>query len=740
MRGFYKLIKPYNDKWSNIVEELNSSKSRGLSGETIEKNRKKYGSNKILIKNNKLEILKEIFNYKNLSEFLNLILVGCCLYNNWILEGIIILVITIINCYIKFFIIYKDKERSKYIEKLNKVTVKVLRNGREEVISSSELVVGDIVLFSKNSLIAGDLRIIECENLKVDESNVTGEEFLKEKFDYKIQTNPSNIGEISNMIFRGAVIKEGNGSGIVIQTGNKSYLGNLLKSLERNELRKENIINELEKKISNRYMIVLGIISVIYLINRDLNILKFNILSLGSIVFILILMLHLKKIKDEFKRDDIYINNINVIKNIKKVTVVFLDKIGGISKEEIILKKILVDLKIINKDFLEYNNQNSKKIIEAIILANEGKVENEKIKGNLIEKAYLGYFLNKKILIQEIKNKNLEIFKIGMESDKRFTTSINKRKNGYRANCRGNFEDLIKRCKYINLNGQIRELDNGLVERLRGNNYNFLTQGLITEGIAYRNFDYKPREKENIESNLIFLGIIALENKIYEDSKERIDKIKKKGIVPILFTEDHKIAATFQGIKTGIIRDKTEAISGIEIEGITDTELIKLLAKIRIFSQVNLKLKNRIIDIFKNEGYKFLLVGEGIGELNSLASACVSVGKGEKNKIIKEVSDIYIKENYLQKLFVFYERSEILYREILKGLDMIFLGVINGIIVINGLAMIFVKELSNINYIIYILLINIYNFMYIYKQKDIFYKKKRIIIINILISIVSFCI
>lgn len=737
MRGFYKLIKPYNNKWDRIIEELNSSKSRGLSFETIENNRKKYGFNKIIIRNNKLEVLKEIFNYKNLNEFLNLILISICIYNRWIIEGIFILLITIITLYIKFFMVYKEKKRSEYIDRLNKATVKVLRDGKEKLISSAELVVGDIVIFAKNSLIAGDLRIIECEELKVDESNVTGEEFLKEKFDYKLQNNPSNIGEISNMLFRGAIIKEGHGLGIVVQTGNKSYLGSILKSLGNNELKKENIINKLEKKISNIYLIVGIIISFIYLFNKNLYILKFNIVSLGSIAFTCILMIHLKKIKAEFYNKGIEINNINAIKNIQKITVAFLEKIGGISKEEITLKKVLIDLNIINKEFLKYDNENSKRLIEIVILANEGKIE-EEIKGSLIEQEYLKYFSSKKDLIDNIKNKNLEIFKLGKESDKKFLTSVNRLKKGYRANCRGNFEDIIKRCKYISLNGQIKELDNDLIERIRSYNYNFLTQGLITEGVAYRNFDYKPRERENIESNLIFLGIVALENKLYEDSKERIEKIKSKGIVPILFTEDHKIAATFQGIKTGIIKDKDEVISGIQIEELKDEEIIKILAKIRIFSQVNLRVKNRIIEIFNNEGYKFIVTGEGIGELSSLSLAAVSVGKGEKNKIIKESSDIYIKENYLQKLFLFYKNSEVFYKKILKGINLFFVNFISTLILINGINIVFEKELKIINCIVFIILIYTYNVTYVYKERSFLFKRKGIIITSILISIISF--
>lgn len=736
------MVKPYNQSYKEVLKSLDTSLEKGLTEEECIYRKQKWGDNKIYFY--KENLLKNIFSLKNIYLLLNLIIcIFMFLFKEYFKLGIIFFML-FINIYIKFFILMKNKENIEYIDKINTASVEVLRDGKEKIIKSSNLVVGDIIYFRKNSLIAADIRILKSKDLKVDESNITGEKFIKEKYNYKLDYAPSNIGEINNMLFKGSIVKEGNGIGVVIQTGNNSILGSMFRNLKN--INKRSFLSKIEKNINKTYCI-LTIINILIFIISNYNYKKLlnGFYLIYSISFIGIIIFYINYIKRYYIKNGVDIRNISIIENIRNINVMFLEKVGSIAKEEVYLKKIFTDFKFKNSKEIEYSNDiNLKRVLDIITLANCGiyDSENNYNKGSLIEIAYLKFLAEKESLRDLIKNRNREIFKIEIEWDKKFLTTLNKNKKGYRAYSRGKLEDILKRCTYIMSDGVEKKLTEEYIEIIKINNYNLLTEGLITEGLAYRSFDYKPSLDENIESNLTFVGIAALENELYNDAKERIEKIKGKNIAPILFTEEHKISAIYLGFKIGIIKSKDEVISGVEIENLKDEELIKLLSKVKIYSNLNINLKNRIIDIFKAEGYKTLVIGESIGDISFLTKSDVGICKDLKFNIVGKVSDAIITKDYLTKIFKLYDESDYIYNGIKELGSIILLQFIalNLFMVILNIGANISLDFIKLNIIIFILYIT--SLLFLIKRerlKFIFKNKIRFIIINIILFLgVSF--
>ncbi|MGL4847692.1 MAG: cation-transporting P-type ATPase [Clostridium sp.] len=659
------MVRPHNNTGIDVVKEFQSSKEKGLTFIESEKRKKRYGSNNISFEKENFRILKKIIKKENIFILINLIIGITLFYYKWYLEGIIVEIVFLVNIGIELLEIYKYNKRLKYIEKINEAKVSIIRDGKEVIVQSREIVIGDIVNFKKGSLIPADIRILECENLKVSEKNVTGEEFIKEKFDYKLDSNTLTIGEISNMLFKGSIVKEGFGIGIVVKTGDKTYLGSILNSFYQQKEEKS-FVDEYGGIVSKWSLLAFSINLIVYMFLGEKEIFLVNNFLVGGLSTLSFIYLKLRLFKSFFEKKNIKINNIDIVKKIKDIEIIFLEKNGGITKEEVKIKKIFTNFKVLKKEEVNYKEWNLKKIIDIGVIANKGYINEKEIKGTAIEKEYLRFA--KGFGVEKESFKNREIFNLEMESDKRFFSVLSKGKKGYRLTSRGNTDHILDRCTHILIEGTVKELNNENKEMIKKYNYNFFTEGLVTEGIAYRTFNYKPSERENVESNLIFVGIVGFLNELYEDSKERIEFLKSNNIVPILFTEDTKISSTFSGIKTGIIKSKDEVITGAEIESLDEEEFIKVLKKIKVFSRISLVSKRRIIEMFKKENYKIISIGETIGDAGILKLSDIGIAKSNEMKLIEEISDISIEENYLEGFISFMKISKEEKEKLDKGL------------------------------------------------------------------------
>lgn len=277
----------YNNTWKFIIEKLSSDVHKGLSEELVPKRREACGDNKI-----KLPLGSGgIFSY--IKELISIYLFICLFIDIFLLVNksyVLALFVTIIffsNIFLRWLNIYQKKKQVEFLQNINYTTVSVLRDGVEKIVKAEDLVVGDIVYVRKGSLIAADMRVIRAHDIKVDEKNVTGEHFLKDKYESKIDGEVSSISEMKNILFKGTVIKEGEGAGIVISTGNNTQLGKLLTVMNYANNNKNTLRSMLDKNINKLYLFISFVSLIIYLLNKE--ILSVSLFLLGIIPVELIL-------------------------------------------------------------------------------------------------------------------------------------------------------------------------------------------------------------------------------------------------------------------------------------------------------------------------------------------------------------------------------------------------------------------------------------------------------------------
>lgn len=689
----------YGKNWIEVVSLLGSNVNKGLLEYDCTLRREEYGSNTINIgnKNRKLEIAKELLKRKYI--YISILISLLFLLSELNILALINFILLVFNIIFKVYYELKREKELDILKILNKANIVVLREGVERLVEADELVKGDIVLLKKNSCISADLRIIKSNGLKVDERSITGEEFVKEKYESKIHGQVSSIGEINNMLFRGSTVKDGTGIAIVVETGNNTELGKLLSRITRNNSDKHTILKKVEDIILKVMLCLILVNFIVYLISpgairNKKEIFMYGLFAIVSICIPIIVWVYNKIIKDRLLEEKIQIMNFSSLNLVNDVKVLFLNKLGNITRDELYFEKIYTNEKIFNNREIDIKDINIRRILDISLLCNNTKYDNESnlSQGDRYEIAYVKYCTEQRLYKSVLDGKNKRKFEIPKDTNKNVVTTVNKCEKGHRANSRGTVEAILDSCTHILVNGIERELTAQDIAKIKLADISFSREGLITEAFAYRSFSYEPSKSENIESNLVFVGIVALVELFETGISEDIENLKERGVLPIVFTDDNKILAEMMGRKIGIVSSSNEVISGIELSSISEKELYKVISRTRIFCRLTPKIKTKIISIFVTDGFKVCVEGETLGELSSVNSVHLSMVKGKASTILKRCGDLYIKENGLKAFFKIAKEGIRVNESIKKAIKIYSTMVLGEIIALN-----FYHALSDLN-------------------------------------------
>ncbi|EKQ50351.1 MULTISPECIES: cation-transporting P-type ATPase [unclassified Clostridium] len=681
-----------NNSWTQIVELLNSNIQNGISENDYEELSQKYGTNKIdLPTGNKL--YKHIFGALKQKSVIIYIVIAIILlvFKYFLFSGVAAFILVCNLILVIRHSIKRDREIGA-LERLNSADTIVIRDGAQKVVKSEELVMGDIVRFSVNSIVPADIRIISANDLKVDEKSITGEAFYKEKFESRIEGTIASLTDMKNILFKGSVIKSGSGLGIVIATGNFTQLGRMLAMLTYASNRKHNfgamISSILEKYLLKYFLGIVVIGSYFVYSGQDIQkrYIATALFALACFPIAVIAKLVFRAVTKKFLDENIEIINFSVFNLIKDVNILFLDKVGAISKKEMIVKKLYINNNLISTDDPYIKEITFDRIIEISLICNNAiySADDNNGKGELDELAFLNYAAKKKVYKASIDARNAKVLEIPMDSDKRFSTVVSKFDKRYRANTRGYVDAVLEQCTHIMIEGVEREITEEYKAGIKEIDMNLSIEGLITQGFAYRNFNYEPSRSENIESNMVFVGIMGLENPLEENLENSINRIKDKAIVPILFTEESKLSAITNAKAANIIRNNNQVVAGIELDSLNHQELKDLLSRVRVFCRVNPEIKSRIVSLFVKDGHKVVTTGETLGDLPALNLSNVGIGKGKASSIVKKVSDVYIKENYLDGFFKLRFFSRVFDKNIDRAFKIYFMTVFTELLVLMG--------------------------------------------------------
>ena len=692
-----------NTKWFNknvedVEKELKTNLEKGLNDEEVKTRQEKYGLNELKTKKKKSLIQKFLEQFKDFSIIVLIIAaivsgaVGIA-EENGITDTIIILIVVIVNAIIG---VTQEAKAEKSLEALQKLTdhaSKVIRNGNVQVIPAKELVPGDIVLLDTGDYIPADLRIIEAINLKSQESSLTGESVPVEKNTKVIEDEETGIGDRLNMLFSSSLITYGRGKGIVVETGMTTEVGKIagmLDSTEEQVTPLQEKLNKLGKTLGIAALLICVFIFVIGLIQGKEPIHMFMTavsLAVAAIpeglvaVSTIVLAIGVQKM---VKKNAI-VKRLPAVETLGSATVICSDKTGTLTQNKMTVEKIFINKNTFNLSDIKDINDDINKLVYSNMLCNDTKIGNEgELTGDPTETALVDMAF-KLDFDPSIYDRMPRVEEIPFDSNRKLMTTVNEINGKYIVYTKGGVDELLKRCNSYLENGEVKEDIEEYAKTIRQHNENMAKEALRVLSCAYKEIDHKPSKEEmkEIENNLTFIGMVGMIDPPREEAKKAVEKCKTAGIKTVMITGDHKITATAIAKKLGILEKEEEAITGLDLEKMTDEELAKNVRKYSVYARVSPEHKVRIVKAWQKNGEIVAMTGDGVNDSPALKTANIGCAMGiVGTDVAKEAADVILTDDNFATIVSAVEEGRRIYDNILKVIQFLLSSNVGEIVVL----------------------------------------------------------
>jgi len=683
-----------------VKKELLTDLEKGLTDEQISKQREKFGKNELKAQKKKSLFVKFLEQFK---DFMIIVLIIAAIISGvvgymqgeGITDSIIILIVVIVNAIIGVAQEAKAEKSLEALQKLSSHSAKVMRNGILTVVPSKELVPGDIVILDTGDFVPADLRIIEAANLKSQESSLTGESVPVEKYSEVIKDEKVGIGDRVNMLFSSSLITYGRGKGIVVETGMNTEVGKIagiINDTEKAETPLQIKLNKLGKTLGLVALAICAFIFIIGLIygKEPLDMFMTAVsLAVAAIpeglaaVSTIVLAIGVQRM---VKKHAI-VKKLPAVETLGSATVICSDKTGTLTQNKMTVKKIFYDNKLVDIDKIEQNEikDDLEKLVYVSMLCNDTKVgRDNELTGDPTETALvdMGFVLDFKPELFEMLPR---VGEIPFDSNRKLMTTIHKYEDKYLVYTKGGVDELLKRCNKYILNNEIKNDLNNFKNSIQNINEKMAKEALRVLAMGYKELDHMPSDEEmkNIESDLIYVGMVGMIDPPREEAKVAVEKCKTAGIKTVMITGDHKITATAIAKSLGILENESEAITGAELEEMSDEDLAKNIRKYSVYARVSPEHKVRIVRAWQKNGEIVAMTGDGVNDAPALKKADIGCAMGMVGTdVAKEAADVILTDDNFATVVSAVEEGRRIYDNILKAIQFLLSSNVGEIIVL----------------------------------------------------------
>ncbi len=693
------------EKWfakdvNEVEQQLGTDLKKGLSSDEVVKRQEKYGFNELKAAKKKTLLQRFLDQFKDFSIIVLIIAaivsgaVGIA-NGEGVTDTIIIMIVVIVNAIIG---VSQEAKAEKSLEALQKLTdhaAKVIRNENITVISAKELVPGDIVVLDTGDYIPADLRVIEAVNLKAQESSLTGESVPVEKNIEKIENNEVGIGDRVNMLFSSSLVTYGRGKGIVVETGMTTEVGKIagmINDVEKQETPLQTKLNKLGKTLGIVALAICVFIFIVGLIQGKEPIGMFMTavsLAVAAIpeglaaVSTIVLAIGVQKM---VKKNAI-VKRLPAVETLGSATVICSDKTGTLTQNKMTVKKIFWNDAIRDLDNIGENeiDEELKKLVYANMLCNDTKISNEgELTGDPTETALVDMAF-KLDFDPSIYDRTPRIEEVPFDSERKLMTTVNKVDDDYVVYTKGGIDELLKRCNSYEINNNVNNDLGAYINKIRQENEKMAKEALRVLGCAYKVIDHFPSKEEmkNIENNLTFIGMVGMIDPPRQEAKVAVEKCKTAGIKTVMITGDHKITATAIARELGILENDDEAITGQDLENMTDEELEKNVRHYSVYARVSPEHKVRIVKAWQKNGEIVAMTGDGVNDSPALKTSDIGCAMGVVGTdVAKEAADVILTDDNFATIVSAVEEGRRIYDNILKVIQFLLSSNIGEIVVL----------------------------------------------------------
>ena len=687
----------FNKTVDEVESTLKTNAENGLTAEEAKKRQEEYGLNELKAKKKKSLFVKFLEQFK---DFMIIILIISAIISGVVgvaqgegfADTIIILVVVVVNAIIGVAQENKAEKSLEALQKLSSHVAKVVRDGKLQVIQSKELVPGDIVILETGDYVPADLRIIEAVNLKSQESALTGESVPVEKMAAKIEDEKIGIGDRVNMLFSSSLITYGRGKAVVVETGMNTEVGkiaDIINTAEEQGTPLQQKLNKLGKTLGIVALAICAVIFVVGLLYGKEPIHMFMTavsLAVAAIpeglpaVFTIVLAIGVQRM---VKRNAI-VKKLPAVETLGSASVICSDKTGTLTQNKMTVEKVFCDGNLVNleesADMIDIQ-----KLVYASMLCNDTKIsEDDKLTGDPTETALVDMAF-KLDFDPSVYGMFPRIAEIPFDSERKLMTTVHEEDGKYVVYTKGGVDELLANCSSYILEGDIKTDLEEYKEIIRRYNMEMAQNALRVLAMAYKVLDHKPTAEEikELESNLTYIGMVGMIDPPRLEVKDAVQECKEAGIKTVMITGDHKITAIAIAKSLGILENDDEAITGTELEEMSDEELIRNVRKYSVYARVSPEHKVRIVKAWQANGETVAMTGDGVNDAPSLKIADIGCAMGVVGTdVAKEAADVILTDDNFATVVSAVEEGRRIYDNILKAIQFLLSSNIGEIVVL----------------------------------------------------------
>lgn len=650
-----------------VLRETEAS-VEGLNIEEVKRRLNANGYNKLKESKKKSMISRFIDQFKNVMIIILLIAatlstIVAVIEGESLMDTLIILVVVFLNALLG---VMQESKAEKAIDALKKMSlpyIKVRRNGEIVSVKTEELVVGDIVLLEAGDYVPADLRILESHSLRVEEAALTGESEPVDKFEEVLKSQANEqiaLADRINMAYSGSSIVYGRGEGVVTATGMNTELGKIAKSLtdmtnEETPLQKK--MNEISKILSV-IVVVIAVIMVIVGFMQGTPVIDVFMLAIALAVAAIpeglaaVITITLAIGVQNMAKENSIVRKLSSVEALGCTQVICSDKTGTLTQNRMTVRKIFVDDKLINVTEGLKETATSFDLLNSIgVLCNDTKINGNDLLGDPTETALIAFCRNVGIDASQIINNHKRVEEAPFDSKRKMMSTVNKYGDKYNVFVKGAIESVLDRCDKVIIEGKVIELTLEKRKEIQEINLSLAKEALRVLALAYKEESSIPIIENNedvakVEAKLIFVGLVAMIDPPRKEAKIAVEKCFEAGMIPVMITGDNIDTAMAIAKEIGIYTNNYLALTGVELDKMSDEELKDKVENIRVYARVSPENKIRIVKAWKSLGKTVAMTGDGVNDAPAIKGADIGIGMGiTGTEVSKSVSSMVLADD-----------------------------------------------------------------------------------------------
>ena len=678
----------YRESAENVLRDMGSSRS-GLTQQQAEAVRKKAGENVLQEGTGKKAWQVFLEQFQDLLVIILIAAAGISMVSDNVESAVVIFAVILMNAVLGTVQHEKARKSLDSLKSLSSPSAKVIRNGQTLEIPSAQVVPGDLIALEAGDLAVADGRLLECHNLQVNESSLTGESLAVEKQAEAMETEGAvPLGDQFNMIFSGSLIIQGRAVMVATATGMHTEIGKIAALMNATGEKKTPLQISLDRFSGHLAAVIMGICALVFALSLYrkmpvLDSLMFAVAlavaaipeALGSIVTIVQAMG-----TQRMARENAIIKDLKAVESLGCVSVICSDKTGTLTQNKMTVEEVFADGELMAPGQISMYQKAGRYLVYGFTLANDARLQGEEGIGDPTELALLEMAVRAGADSEELRREMPRLEELPFDSERKLMSTVHMCDGQRVLFTKGAMDVILDRTGELMTKNGVIPMTPAWRQRLQEQNRAWSEKGLRVLAVAYRPLEEMECCSLEAENGYVFLGMAAMMDPPRIESRPAVLSARRAGIRPVMITGDHKITAMAIAGKIGIMEEGDLALTGPELDAMKEEELDEKLENISVYARVSPEHKIRIVDAWQRKGCIVAMTGDGVNDAPALKKADIGVAMGiTGTEVSKDAAAMILTDDNFATIIKAVANGRNVYRNIRHAVQFLLSGNMAGI-------------------------------------------------------------